>query len=130
MKAKLICGAILAMAAGFAQAQDATGGCLAGLVAEPRLAAIAGKLDVANAPQRVATEDERVIVALWAQLRRQCFESTTAQRRAESSVQEAAFQRSLFGFQQRLVVELQDGRLTYAEFNRRRAELSAAAGRI
>jgi hypothetical protein len=31
-------------------------------------------------------------------------------------------------FQQRLVAELQQGRLTYAEFNQRRAELAQAAG--
>ena len=51
--------------------------------------------------------------------RNQCFDAGAAKRRALSKPQEIAFLRSVFVFQQRLVADLQQGRLTYAEFNQR-----------
>ena len=78
--------------------------------------------------ERAPTEQERAAVAMWMEKRNQCFDAGAAKRRAVSQPQEIAFLRSLFVFQQRLVAELQQGRLTYAEFNQRRAELAEAAG--
>jgi hypothetical protein len=136
MKLKLICGAVLAVSATFAAAaQDTpTIGCIKSLAAEARLKPIADKVDLvrgtsyASAPERVATADERMAVALWAEMRQGCFEQGAAYRRATSKPQEIAFLRSVFVFQQRLLVDLQQGKVTYAEFSKRRAELDEAAG--
>jgi hypothetical protein len=136
MKSNLICGALLALTATLAgAAQDTpTTGCMNELVFEPRLKPIADKVDLVRAnpavkaPDRVATTEEKAALGLWAEMRQGCFEYGTAYRRATSKPQEVAFQRSVFVFQQRLVTELQQGRVTYAEFTRRRAELVEAAG--
>jgi len=136
MKTKLICSAIFALAASFgAAAQDsATAGCVQELAFEPRLSIIAGKVDVVHAaahsqaPDRVATPEERAAVGLWLHLRNECFEFGAAQRRAAYTAQDNAFVRAMFVFEQRLVAELQRGRVTYTEFNQRRLELVEAAG--
>src|SRR5262245_34350815 len=132
MKTKLICGAVLALSATFAAAaQDTpTSGCIEELAYEPRLKPIADKVDLVRAnsqlksPQRVASADEKAALVLWAEMRQGCFDYGTAYRRTHSSPQDAALVRSVFVFQQRLVVELQQGSLTYAEFSKRRAELA------
>jgi hypothetical protein len=133
---KLICGAVLAMIATFAAAaQDTpTASCMKQLAFEARLKPIADKVDLVQhngniwAPDRLATSEERAIVAVWADMRKGCFEYGDAHRRSISKPAEVAFQRSLFTFQQRLVVDLQLGKITYAEFSQRRAELLVAAG--
>lgn len=135
MKAKLICAGILALAAGNAVAANPTENCIDLLASEPRLQVLADKVALARSTQaslvrvseRIATEQERAALALWLEKRQQCFEAGDAQRRARLVPQEIAFLRSVFVFQQRLVADLQGGRLTYAEFNRRRAELAEVA---
>ena len=134
MKAKLICTAIFAATASFGAAAQTTAGCVAELAFEPRLTIIADKVDVVRAnrgvqaPDRVATTEEKDALRLWAHLRQECFEFGAKQRRASSKPQEIAFLRSVFVFQQRLVADLQAGRVTYAEFKQRRGELVEAAG--
>jgi len=136
MKTNLICTGVFALAASFgAAAQDtATQGCIQELAFEPRLTVIAGKVDVVHAvaapqaPDRLATPEERAAVGLWLHLRQQCFQFGAAQRHATAKAQEIAFVRSVFVFEQRLVAELQNGRVTYAEFTKRRLELAEAAG--
>ena len=136
MKTKLICGAVLALSATFAAAaQDtSTSSCMKELAGEARLKPIADKVDLvrhngnAGAPDRLATSEERAVLAVWADMRKGCFEYGAAHRRAISKPEEVAFQRSLFVFQQRLVADLAQGRITYAEFGQRRAELLTAAG--
>jgi hypothetical protein len=136
MKAKLICTAVLALASFSAAAQDPTSRCIAGLASEPRLQAIADKVALGQAGQprliRVAEStpaaDERTALALWLNMRNECFDAGDQYRRSVSKAQDAAYLRSVFAFQQRLVAELRDGRLTYAEYQRRRAELTQATG--
>lgn len=136
MKLKLICGAVLAVSATFAAAaqETPTVGCIKSLAAEARLKPIADKVDLvraapnAKAPQRLATAEERAAVAVWSEMRQGCFEQGASYRRATSKPQEIAFQRSVFVFQQRLLADLQQGKVTYAEFSKRRAELDEAAG--
>ena len=138
MKAQLICSGVLAVAASFgALAQDRTANCIDSLAADGRLQVIADKVALAHSNQtssmraleRVANEQERAAVALWLGKRQECFDAGSQKRRAVSTPQEIAFLRSVFVFQQRLVADLQDGRLTYAEFNQRRGELLQAAGK-
>jgi len=135
---KQICIATLALAAscGALAAEDPTRACIGALAAEPRLALLADKVVLAHGKQgaatravdRVATEQERAAVAIWMGKRNECFDAGVEHRRTSSKPQERAFVRSVFVFQQRLVADLQAGRLTYAEFNRRRGELAASAG--
>jgi len=136
MKTKLLCTAILVLAASSqALAQETlTAGCINELAFEPRLAVISDKVNLTGAEQgvrsadRVATAQERAAVALWAHLRQQCFEFGDAQRRASAKPQQVAVTKSVFGFQQRLLVSLEQGRLTFAEFNRERLDLASATG--
>src|SRR5687768_16520411 len=115
MKAKLICTAVLALASGFAAAAaNPTEGCIDSLASEPRLQVLADKVALARSTQarlvrvsdRVATERERAAIAVWQQKRMQCFEAGVDQRRAVMKPQEAAFVRSVFVFQQRLMADL------------------------
>ncbi|HEV7477857.1 MAG TPA: hypothetical protein VGO02_08995, partial [Burkholderiales bacterium] len=118
-------------------AQDKTASCIDSLAADSRLQVIADKVALARSGQaspmraldRVANDQERAAVAVWFGRRQECFEAGSRKRRALSTPQEIAFLRSVFVFQQRLVGDLQDGRLTYAEFNQRRGELLQAAGK-
>jgi hypothetical protein len=136
MQANAMCTAILALAASFGAAANPTESCIGSLVKDPSLQVLADKVALARsgqaAPVRVAertpTEQERAAVAVWMEKRNQCFDAGAAKRRALSKPQEIAFLRSVFVFQQRLLAELQQGRLTFAEFNQRRAELAEAAG--
>src|SRR5262245_34865414 len=135
---KQICIATLALAAscGALAAEDPTRACIDALAGDSRLAPLADKValvrgapgSAARAIDRVATEQERAAVAVWMEKRNECFDAGAQHRRASSQPQDRAFVRSVFVFQQRLVADLQAGRLTYDEFNRRRGELSASAG--
>jgi hypothetical protein len=136
MKAKLICSAILAAMASFGAFANPTENCIDSLAADARLRVLSDKVALARSTQastvrtadRVANGQERAAVAVWLEKRNQCFDAGNAYRRGMSSPQEIAFVRSVFVFQQRLVADLQGGRVTYAEFNQRRLELVAAAG--
>jgi hypothetical protein len=137
MKTQLICTAVLALATSFSVlAKEPTASCIDSLAKDSSLKLIADKVALAHSNQaaavrildRVANEEERGAVALWLDKRQGCFEAGAKQRRSVSRPQEIAFVRSLFIFQQRLVAELQSGRMTYAEFNKRRLELVEAAG--
>jgi hypothetical protein len=136
---KSICAVILALAASssaMAEKADPTATCIESLAAEPGLRVLADKVALARSnnanptrvANRMASEQERAAVGLWHGKRQQCFDAGAGFRRATSTSQEIAFVRSLFALQQQLVAGLQDGRLTYAEFNRRRLELIEAAG--
>jgi hypothetical protein len=136
MQANAICTGILLLAASFGAAANPTEACIGSLAKDPSLQLLAGKVALGRSAQatlvriadRAPTEPERAAVAAWMEKRSQCFDAGAARRRAVSKPQEIAFLRSVFVFQQRLVAELQQGRLTYAEFNERRAELAQAAG--
>jgi hypothetical protein len=137
VKTKLICTGILALAAASLNAAASpTSNCIDRLASEPSLQVLADKVALARSTQarlvkvsnRAASGQERAAIAEWQGKRQQCFEAGIAQRRAEMKSQEIAFLRSVFTFQQRLVADLQDGRMTYAEFNSRRLELVQAAG--
>ena len=133
---KSICTGVLALAASFGAAANPTDTCIGSLAKDPALQVLADKVALGRSAQatlvsvaeRAPTEPERAAVAAWMEKRSQCFDAGAAKRRALSKPQEIAFLRSLFVFQQRLVADLQQGRLTYAEFNQRRAELAQAAG--
>jgi len=136
MKANAICGGLLLLAAGFNAAASPTDTCIGALARDPSLQVLADKVALGRSAQthlvrvadRTPNEAERTVVAVWMEKRSHCFEAGAAKRRAVSKPQEIAFLRSVFVFQQRLLAELQQGRLTYAEFNERRAELAQAAG--
>jgi hypothetical protein len=136
MKTKLICAATLALAASFGAFANPTASCLESLGADPQLKLIADKVALARSTQaspvhavnRVATPEERLAVATWQDRRQQCFAAGSEYRSKVATPQEAAFVRSVFVFQQRLVADLQSGRVTYSEFKRRRLELIEAAG--
>jgi hypothetical protein len=136
MNTTTICTAILALATSFGALGQTTASCIDSLVKDGSLKVLADKVALAHsnqaasvrAPDRVANEQERAAVALWLGKRQECFEAGAKQRRAASKPQDIAFARSVFVFQQRLVAELQDGRITYTEFNKRRLELVEAAG--
>ena len=136
MRANSICSGLLALAASFGAAANPTEACIGSLAKEPSLQVLAGKVALGRSGQaalvrvadRAPTEQERAAVALWMEKRSQCFDAGAAKRRTVSKPQEIAFLRSVFVFQQRLVADLQQGRLTYVEFNQRRAELAQAAG--
>jgi len=137
-KATVICTAILGLAASFgAAAQDPTARCINGLSAEPRLQTIADKVALGHddrvfamrvAADRSPSDRERAALAVWLDLRNECFSAGEKYRRSVSKPQERAFVRSVFVFQQRLVADLRAGRLTYTEYNRRRQELAESAG--
>jgi hypothetical protein len=112
-------------------AQDPTTSCIKGLTGDVRLAAIADKVGLEyprepNAPalQRYASEEERAALAVWRGLRRQCFDAGAQQRRKLLDVQARSAMESAFIFQQVLLSRLQQGELTYGEFNRRRADVA------
>ena len=138
MKSNLICSGMLALAASFGAHASAnpTEDCIDALSALPALQVVADKVALARSTQaravrvadRTPTAQERDALALWLMKRNDCFDAGAAARRAASTPQEIAFTRSVFVFQQRLVADLQAGRMTYAEFNHRRAELATAAG--
>jgi hypothetical protein len=137
MKANAICTGVLALAASFgAAAATPTETCIDALANDPSLQVLADKVALARSGQaalvraadRAPTGPERAALASWMEKRNQCFDAGAAKRRALSKPQEIAFLRSVFVFQQRLVADLQQGRLTYAEFNQQRAELAQAAG--
>ena len=136
MKAKLFFTAALALASFAALAQDPTARCMESLSAEPRLSPIADKVALVRSSQpfvqrvseRTASPEERAALAVWMNLRAKCYDAGADFRRALSTPQEIAYVRSVFVFQQRLVAELQQGKLTYTEYSRRRAELVEAAG--
>jgi hypothetical protein len=136
MKAKLFCTAVLALASFAAAAQDPTARCMEGLSGEPRLSPIADKVALVRSSQafvqrvadRLPTGEERAAVAVWMNLRNQCYQAGDAYRRRIATPQEVAYTRSVFVFQQLLAADLQSGRVTYAEYNRRRLELVQSAG--
>ena len=131
MKTTSIAALIIAAASFNAFAQDPTSSCIKGLAADVRLTAIADKVGleyprVPSAPalQRYASEDERAALAVWHGLRRQCFDAGEPQRRKMLDAQTRSVMQSAFIFQQVLLSRLQHGELSYAEFNRRRAEVA------
>lgn len=136
MQANAICTGMLLLATSLGVAAGPTETCIGSLAKDPSLQVLAGKVALGRSAQtalarvtdRAPTEAERAVVATWMEKRSQCFDAGAARRRAVSKPQEIAFLRSVFVFQQRLVAELQQGRLTYTEFNERRAELAQAAG--
>lgn len=136
LNSKVICTAILALASFAALAHDPTARCMEGLSAEPRLSPIADKVALVRSSQpfvqrvseRTANAEERAAIAVWMSLRAKCYDAGAGHRRALSTPQEIAYVRSVFVFQQMLAAELQSGRIGYAEYNRRRAELVQSAG--
>ena len=140
MKALPIAALIIAAASFSASAQDAaqdvadpTSLCTESIVEDARLAVIADKitLDFGAAPgqaalQRYATAEERAALAVWHGMRKHCFDAGEQYRRIVFSAQSRAVLQSAFVFQQVLLSELQQGRVTYGEFNRRRGEQAAS----
>ena len=134
MKATLICTGILALAASFGAAAqeksltvtDPTANCIGALASEPRLKLIADKValgQISKAPgralDRAATGKERAAVAAWLGMRKDCFDKGASYRRGLSTPQGIELAHDAFAYQQWLVAQLQEGRITYTEFNRR-----------
>ena len=112
-------------------AQDSTSSCVKGVASDVRLVAIADKVGLdsregssSRALERVANEDERAALAVWQGLRRQCFDAGESRRHKMLDAQAHSAIRSAFLFQQVLLSRLQQGELTYGEFNRRRAVIA------
>jgi hypothetical protein len=133
MKTSRIAALIIAAVSFNATAQDAdpTSRCMAGLTSDGRLAAIAQKVGLEyprepNSPtlQHYASSEERAALAVWQGLRRQCFDAGAQQRRKMLDAQARGAMESAFVFQQVLLSRLQQGELTYGEFNRRRADVA------
>jgi hypothetical protein len=142
MKTKrLICSGILAMAASFgAFAQDAaedandpTVHCNDSLAVDARFSVIADKMiigyagTVRRAVHRTATAQERSAVGQWLEARKTCFEAGAKFRRSHMKTEDAAYARSVFVFQQMLVVRLLEGKVMFADFNQQSLQLAAAA---
>src|SRR5262245_53041440 len=134
MKTKLICTGIVAMAASFGAAAqetsrnvtDPTASCIGALAGEPRLKLIADKVAPGQGirvPERAVTAEERAAVATLVSMRKGCFDAGTPYRRVVSTPQEFTVTHNAFAYQQGLLTDLQEGRITYAEFNRRRLKL-------
>jgi hypothetical protein len=139
---KLICTAVLATASLGAFAQDAaedlngpTVVCTGALAGDPRVAVLADKVDVApmpfahmaRAPNRIATAAERKAIALWVTRRDECFHAGTEYRLKTLLTEEQSYADSLFGAQRALSVQLLQGRMTYAQYNRYRFDLFQSA---
>ena len=134
---KTIAIGIVMLAASFAAlAQDGpvdrTYGCLEKALHEPRLAVIADKVALAYGPglktapalERLVNAEERAAVALWVELRERCFAAGGHYRFTALTPHEHLAIQGAFEFQQRLLANLQQGGITYAQFNRRRLELA------
>ena len=128
---KTIAAVIIAAATFNAFAEDPSSRCIAGLAGDARLVAIADKvgLDTPREPnsptlQRYASAEERAALAVWQGLRRQCFDAAEPQRRKTLDAQSRSSIQSAFIFQQLLLSRVQQGELTYGEFNQRRAEVA------
>ena len=131
---------IVMLAASFSTlAQDAAGtlvdptyACVEKLTRDWRLAAIADKVALAHGASlktvrgldRAANAEERAAVALWLERREQCFAAGGYYRFTALTPQEHLAVYQSFEFQQRLLVNLEQGRMSYAQFNRRRLELA------
>lgn len=135
MKSKLLCTGILAMAASFgAVAQetdrnvtDPTASCIGALAGEPGLKLIAGKVQGYDAPARSASAQERAAVATLASMRKDCYDAGTRYRKVVSTPQELSFAQDAFAYQQGLLADLQEGRITFAQYNQRRLKMVAVA---
>jgi hypothetical protein len=110
---------------------DPTYGCLEKMAREPRLAIIADKVALGQSASvkavrldRSANAEERAAVALWLELRQQCFDAGEDYRFIVLTPQEHLAVRSAFEFQQRLLANLEQGSMSYVQFNRRRVELA------
>lgn len=107
-------------------------GCIAKLPGDWRLGLIADKVTLgynrnATAVEglpRQASVKERAVIALWLEMRQKCFNAGEFYRFSVLSPHEHLAEQNAFEFQQRVLVKLQQGQMTYIEFNRRRAELA------
>lgn len=131
MKTAHVAAFILATAAFNVFAQDTTTSCIKGVSGDVRLAAIADKvgLEYPRLPttpelQRYASGDERAALAVWHGLRRRCFDAGEPQRRKMFDPRTRSAMESAFIFQQVLLSRLQQGEVTYGEFNRRRTDVA------
>jgi hypothetical protein len=114
---------------------DPTFGCSQELAFEPRLDAIAEKVALIagaeatpamRALDRFATAEERAALELWAHFRQQCFNYGESHRAATYTSAQRALLAVMFRTDQRLLADLQRGRLTYAEFNSSSSQLHVA----
>ena len=111
---------------------DRTYGCLERTAHDPRLAIIADKVALAHGPglkaapalDRSVGAEERAAVALWLELRERCFAAGGHYRYTVLTPHEHIAVQGAFEFQQRLLANLAQGGITYAQFNRRRLELA------
>jgi hypothetical protein len=120
----------------FAQAlQDSTPGCIRRLASDARLAGVADKVALngdaevllsLRALDRVPTADERQVLELWSRLRQQCFNYGEFDRNAASTRAQAVLVAGIFDAGQKLIEDLQNGRLTYADFNSNSSQLQEA----
>ena len=111
---------------------DPTYACLEKMARESRLALIADKVALAYGASmktvrgldRSANVEERAAVAHWLDRREQCFAAGEYYRFTFLTPQEHLAVYQSFEFQQRLLVNLEQGRMNYLQFNRRRLELA------
>ena len=76
---------------------------------------------------RIATAGERKAIALWVTRRDDCFHAGTEYRLKTLLTEEQSYADSLFGAQRALSVQLLQGRMTYAQYNRYRFDLFQSA---
>jgi hypothetical protein len=111
---------------------DPTYACVEKMTRDGRLSVIADKVALAHGASlktvrgldRAANAEERAAVALWLDRREQCFAAGGYYRFTALTPQEHLAVYQSFEFQQRLLVNLEQGRMSYAQFNRRRLELA------
>lgn len=135
MKVKLVCTGILAIAASFGtmaqetgyNVTDPTASCIDALAGQPGLKLIADKVQGFNAPARIATTQERAAVASLVTMRKSCFDQGSRYRQAVSTPQEFDFARNAFAYQQSLLSDLQEGRITFAQYSQRRLKMVAVS---
>ena len=134
-------GAVMLVASLQAMAEESypTNQCVDQLHQDLRLAPIADKVALGRSDQtsaemfdleRPAVAPERNALELWAKLRQFCFDLGAEFRGVLANSQHAALAERLFGLHQRMLIELLEGRTTYAEFNRRRVEVYLIAASL
>ena len=116
-----------------------TNACIDSLGFELRLMPIADKVALGRSDQtagdmleldRAAQPAEQQALELWSRLRQACFDIGAEFRKGLPNAEQAALAGRLFTLHQTMIGELREGRMTFAEFNRRRVETYGIATMI
>jgi len=135
----LVAAAVTISAQALADDSYPTNACINSLNYDARLAAIADKVALARSDETGAemfgldqqpTGTERQALQLWSKLRQFCFDLGADYRAGLANQEQVALAGRLFGLHQALLGDLQEGRISYAEFNSRRVELYLIAASL